>query len=50
MRWACSTPATAGPVADQAALYGLLTKVRDLGLPLISVRQIDPNQEQQRSG
>ena len=26
------------PVADQAALYGLLRKVRDLGLPLISVR------------
>ena len=29
-----------GPVTDQAALYGLLKKVRDLGLPLISVRQI----------
>lgn len=26
-----------GPVADQAALHGLLKKVRDLGLPLISV-------------
>ena len=26
-----------GPVADQAALHGLLRKVRDLGLPLISV-------------
>jgi hypothetical protein len=26
-----------GPVVDQAALYGLLKKVRDLGLPLISV-------------
>mgnify|MGYP003465847290 CR=1 FL=1 len=34
----------AGPVADQAALHGLLAKVRDLGLPLISVRQIDPNE------
>jgi hypothetical protein len=32
----------AGPVADQAALHGLLAKVRDLGLPLISVRRIDP--------
>jgi hypothetical protein len=32
-----------GPVADQAALHGLLTKVRDLGLPLISVRRIDRN-------
>ena len=26
-----------GPVVDQAALYGLLRKVRDLGLPLISI-------------
>lgn len=26
-----------GPVADQAALHGLLQKVRDMGLPLISV-------------
>jgi hypothetical protein len=32
----------AGPVADQAALHGLLAKVRDLGLPLISVRHTDP--------
>ncbi len=27
----------AGPVVDQAALHGLLKKVRDLGMPLISV-------------
>ena len=26
-----------GPVADQAALYGVLKKVRDVGLPLLSV-------------
>jgi hypothetical protein len=32
----------AGPVADQAALHGLLTKVRDLGLFLISVRLLNP--------
>jgi hypothetical protein len=31
----------AGAVADQAALHGLLVKVRDLGLPLISVRRVD---------
>lgn len=28
-----------GPVADQAALHGLIAKVRDLGLPLLSVRR-----------
>ncbi|MCB0124322.1 MAG: hypothetical protein KDE58_18830 [Caldilineaceae bacterium] len=31
-----------GPVADQAALYGLLKKVRDLGLPLRSLRSLPP--------
>ena len=31
-----------GPVVDQAALHGLLQKVRDAGLPLISVAQVDP--------
>jgi hypothetical protein len=31
-----------GIVADQSALHGLLQKVRDLGLPLVSVIQIDP--------
>ncbi len=33
-----------GPVVDQAALHGLLRKVRDLGLPLISVIQIQSGQ------
>ena len=33
-----------GPVVDQAALYGLLRTVRDLGLPLLSVVHIDPEQ------
>jgi hypothetical protein len=33
----------AGPVVDQAALHGLLAKVRDLGLPLLSVRRLDPD-------
>ena len=31
-----------GLVADQAALHGLLQKVRDLGLPLISVNYVEP--------
>ncbi len=31
-----------GPVIDQAGLHGLLKKVRDLGLPLISVSPIEP--------
>ncbi len=31
-----------GPVADQAALYGLLRQVRDLGMPLVSVNRLQP--------
>lgn len=34
-----------GPVVDQAALYRLLKKVRDLGMPLISVNRAHPSQE-----
>jgi hypothetical protein len=33
-----------GPIPDQAALYGLLQKVRDLGLPLVSVVRVGPDQ------
>ena len=32
-----------GLVADQAALHGLLQKVRDLGLPLVSGTQVQPD-------
>src|SRR5436305_14921584 len=33
-----------GSVVDQAALHGLLRKVRDLGMPLLSVVHVKPNQ------
>ena len=32
-----------GPVVDQAALHGLLRKVRDLGMPLVSVNGVKPD-------
>lgn len=31
-----------GTIVDQAALHGLLKKIRDLGMPLLMVRKIDP--------
>lgn len=33
-----------GPIADQSALHGILKKIRDLGMPLLSVNSIDTNQ------
>ncbi len=39
-----------GPVADQAALHGLLRKVRDLGLPLLSVMRLEPGQADASAG
>ena len=44
------TTILAGPVVDQAALYGLLRQVRDLGLPLVSVILIDPKQPNRSDG
>ena len=31
-----------GPIPDQAALYGILTKINDLGLPLLAVQRLAP--------
>jgi hypothetical protein len=36
-----------GPVADQAALHGLLKKVRDLGMPLVSIGPLEHGQTDQ---
>lgn len=38
------TTVVLGPVVDQAALQGLLRKVNDMGLQLISVAQVDPDE------
>ena len=40
------TTAVRGPVVDQSALHGLLVRLHDLGLPLLSVSQIKPHQPQ----
>lgn len=44
VREANSETLLTGPVADQAALHGLLRKVRDLGMPLLSVNCVKPSQ------
>jgi hypothetical protein len=38
------TTVISGPIADQAALHGLLQRVRDLGLPLVSVARVEPDE------
>ena len=38
------TTVISGPVLDQAALHGLLQRVRDVGIPLVSVAQVDPDE------
>jgi hypothetical protein len=38
------TTVLSGPIADQAALHGLLQRVRDLGVSLVSVTQVESDQ------
>jgi len=39
-----------GPVIDQAALHGLIKKVRDLGMPLLLVTSVGPDQAEALDG
>ena len=47
--WTDDETILTGQVVDQAALYGLLRKVRDLGLPLLAVSQIQLGQSDSQS-
>ena len=44
-RQAVGTTLLAGPVVDQAGLHGVINRIRDLGLPLLSVQRIAPGIE-----
>lgn len=39
------TTTIAGSIVDQAALHGVLQKLRDIGMPLVSVRQVNSPRE-----
>ena len=39
-----------GPVPDQAALFGLLRRVRDLGMQLVSVNRVDTDNQDRSTG
>src|SRR5437762_630663 len=38
------TTTLTGPLADQAALHGLLNRIRDLNVPIVSVRRVGPDE------
>jgi len=42
------TTVLTGPVADQPALHGLLIKIRDLGLPLLSVNRVESDERKEK--
>ncbi len=42
------TTTLTGPLVDQAALHGLLSRIRDLGLPIVSLRRVCPSSEAQQ--
>ncbi len=44
------TTVLTGHAVDQAALHGVIIKIRNLNLPLLSVRYIDPDQETGHQG
>lgn len=45
------TTVLVGPIVDQAALHGVIARIRDLGLPLLSVSQvIEPHGSMSRGG
>jgi hypothetical protein len=39
-----------GPVIDQAALHGILSRIRDLGVPLLSVRRVEQDEAKTERG
>jgi hypothetical protein len=45
-RESAGTTLLEGPLADQAALHGVLTRIRDLGLPIISVQTVLPEEKE----
>ncbi len=40
----CGETLLTGLVADQSALFGLLNKIRDIGLPLLALRQVEEDE------